>query len=198
MDSGQHFDPDVADVLFENMDEILKIKAEVDTADQLIAVFEHIGSDNSASCDAVKAAIEMQAATEDLMKARSKEGKETFEIGIGINTGSAIVGNVGSENRMDYTVIGNSVNIAAKFEQMAKGGEIFIGEQTYLQTQGRFHIQKKVNYASKIKLSRLCVMRCQGRHSSLLYTYIYRKNYLARFFSIIEKIDMKLKEMMNK
>jgi len=143
LDSGQDFDPDVADVLFENMDEILKIKAEVDTADQLIAVFEHIGSDNSASCDAVKAAIEMQAATEDLMKARSKEGKETFKIGIGINTGSAIVGNVGSENRMDYTVIGDSVKIAARFEQMAKGGEILIGEQTYLQTQGRFHIQKK-------------------------------------------------------
>jgi class 3 adenylate cyclase len=85
----------------------------------------------------------MQAATEDLMKARSKEGKETFEIGIGINTGSSIVGNVGSENRMNYTVIGDSVNVAARLEHIAKGGEIIIAEETYLQTHGRFHIQKK-------------------------------------------------------
>ena len=93
--------------------------------------------------DAIKAATEMQYATEDLMKERAKQDKETFEIGIGINTGSTIVGNVGSENRMDYTVIGDTVNVAARLEQIAKGGEIIIGEQTYRQTQGRFHIQKK-------------------------------------------------------
>lgn len=77
------------------------------------------------------------------MKLRDKEGKETFEIGIGINTGKAIVGNVGSKNRMDYTVIGDTVNVAARLEQMTKGGEIVIGEKTYLQTQGHFRVQKK-------------------------------------------------------
>ena len=85
----------------------------------------------------------MQDATEELMKARAEQDKETFEIGIGINTGSAIVGNVRSENRMDYTVIGDSVNVAARLEQIAKGGEIIIGEETYDQTQGRFRMQKK-------------------------------------------------------
>ena len=128
----------VVDIIFANNGILDKF-----VGDQLMAVFGHIGSDNSAPYYAVKAAIEMQAATEDLMKARSKEGKETFEIGIGINTGSSIVGNVGSENRMNYTVIGDSVNVAARLEHIAKGGEIIIAEETYLQTQGRFHIQKK-------------------------------------------------------
>ena len=117
--------------------------------DNLMAVFGHISSDNSGPNEAVKAAVEMQHATEDLMKVRAKEDKETFGIGIGINTGRAILGNVGSENRMDYTVIGDTVNVAARLEHMAKAGEIIIGEKTYQQTKGHFRIHKK--YQVKVK-----------------------------------------------
>jgi len=119
--------------------------------DQLMAVFGLIPSKNNNSYNAIHAAIEMQNATKELMKVRAKEDKDTFEIGIGINTGSAIVGNLGSENRMDYTVIGDSVNVAARLQQIAKGGEIIIGEQTYDQTQGRSHIQKKGKLSVKNK-----------------------------------------------
>jgi adenylate cyclase len=77
------------------------------------------------------------------MKIRGKEDREIFEIGIGVNTGSAIVGNVGSENKMDYTVIGDNVNIAARLEQTAKGDEIFLGEQTYCETKDYFRLHKK-------------------------------------------------------
>jgi class 3 adenylate cyclase len=121
--------------------------------DELMAVFGLIPSENSAPHDAIKAAIEMQDATEDLMKARAEQNKEAFQIGIGINTGSTIVGNVGSENRMDYTVIGDSVNVAGRLEHIAKGGEIIIGEETYDQTEGSFRIQKKgeINVKNKIE-----------------------------------------------
>ena len=120
--------------------------------DQLMAVFGLIPSENGAPHDALQAAIQMQYATEDLMKARAKENKEIFEIGIGVNTGSAIVGNVGSENRMDYTVIGDNVNIAARLEQTAKGGEIFVGEQTYRETKNYFRLRKKGNLLVKNKV----------------------------------------------
>ena len=128
----------MVDIIFKNngiLDKFL--------GDQLMAVFEPILSENTAPYDAVKSAIEMQDAIEALMKVRGKQKKETFEIGIGINTGNSIVGNVGAENRMDYTVIGDSVNVAARLQQLAKGGEIIIGEQTYRQVKDRFRIEKK-------------------------------------------------------
>lgn len=116
-----------------------------------MAVFGLIPSDNNAPYDAVKSAIEMQDATEALMKVRDKQNEETFEIGIGINTGRSILGNVGAKNKMDYTVIGDSVNVAARLQQMAKGGEIIIGEQTYHQVQDRFHAEKKGEISVKNK-----------------------------------------------
>jgi len=111
--------------------------------DQLMAVFGVISPDSRAPYDATKTAIEMQDANEDLMNLRRKQDKETFEMGIGINTGSAIVGNVGSENRMDYTVIGDTVNVAGRLQQIAKGKEIIIGGQTMRQIKGRFRMRKK-------------------------------------------------------
>jgi len=128
----------MVDIIFDNNGILDKF-----VGDQLMAVFGLISPDNNAPQDAIKAAVKMQDATENLMNVRSKQDKETFEIGIGINTGSAIVGNVGSENRMDYTVIGDTVNVAGRLQQIAKGGEIIVGEQTHYQTQGRFRMQKK-------------------------------------------------------
>jgi len=136
----------MVDIIFRNNGILDKF-----VGDQLMALFGLIPSENSAPHDAIKAAIEMQDATEDLMKQRAKQDKETFEIGIGINTGSAIVGNVGPENRMDYTVIGDSVNVAARLEQIASEGQIIIGEQTYRQTQGLFHMRKREEIYAKNK-----------------------------------------------
>jgi adenylate cyclase len=66
--------------------------------DQLMAVFGLMPSTNHHSFNALAAAVAMQDAAEELARQRAKQGKETFGIDIGINTGSAIVGNVGSEN----------------------------------------------------------------------------------------------------
>jgi adenylate cyclase len=112
--------------------------------DQLMAVFGILPSQGGPPYEeAIKAAIDMQDATRNLMALRSQRGKVTFEIGIGINTGEAIVGSVGSRNRMDYTVIGDCVNVAGRLQQFAKGREIIIGERTYLKTDGRFRAKKR-------------------------------------------------------
>jgi class 3 adenylate cyclase len=128
----------MVDIIFKNNGILDKF-----VGDLFMAVFGLIPSENSSPYDAIRASMEMQDAMEELMKERARQGKEPFGIGIGINTGSVIVGNVGSENRMDYTVIGDSVNVAEGLEQMAGGGEIIIGEQTHNQTRGHFRTQKK-------------------------------------------------------
>ncbi len=99
--------------------------------DQLMAIFGHVTDEHQGANDAVLAAMEMHEAIEQLMHTRAAQKMMTFDIGIGINTGNAIFAHVGSENRMDYTVIGDTVNAAARLEKHAGAGEIVIGHQTY-------------------------------------------------------------------
>jgi class 3 adenylate cyclase len=54
----------------------------------------------------------------------------TIQLAIGIHTGEAVVGNIGSERRMDYTAIGEMVNIAARLESIARPGQILTTSQT--------------------------------------------------------------------
>lgn len=98
--------------------------------DQIMAVFGHMSSEKEGARSAVRAALEMQKATATLMRERRKRGEPIFNIGIGINTGRAILASVGSLNRQDYTVIGDTVNTAARMESHARSQEIVIGERT--------------------------------------------------------------------
>jgi len=111
--------------------------------DELMALFGLLPSENPASVNAVQAALEMQLTVSDMMQTRNEQGKQVFEVGIGVNTGQVIVGNVGAEDRMDYTVIGDTVNVAARFEQMAEGHEVIIGKKTWQECGGLFNVRRK-------------------------------------------------------
>lgn len=75
---------------------------------------------------AAKAAIEMQLKARELKEKWGKEGGMPIEIRIGLNTGEVIVGNMGSEKRLDYTVIGANVNLAQRLESNAPVGGILV------------------------------------------------------------------------
>ncbi|HXH64139.1 MAG TPA: adenylate/guanylate cyclase domain-containing protein [Mariprofundaceae bacterium] len=98
--------------------------------DELMAVFGLLGQAELGAENAIRTAMEMQERLRLMTAERRLQGKPVFQVGIGINTGPVVVGNVGSKNRMDYTVIGDTVNVAARLEQIAHGGMVLIGEAT--------------------------------------------------------------------
>lgn len=97
--------------------------------DSLMAVFgAPFGQDNDAE-RAVTAALKMREAQKAENKADSSEKK--LNIRIGINTGQITAGNIGSPKRMEYTVLGDAVNVASRLESIAEPNQILIGEETY-------------------------------------------------------------------
>jgi class 3 adenylate cyclase len=80
---------------------------------------------------AVKCAVEMQQAVAVFNAERKSSGLPPLEMGIGINTGPVVAGNIGSATRMEYTVIGDNVNIAARLQGMARQGEVLISGATF-------------------------------------------------------------------
>ena len=81
---------------------------------------------------AVQAALEMQEELKLLNAELTSEGLPNINIGIGINTGEALVGNMGSDQRFDYSVIGDAVNLASRLESSSKtlGKTLVVGEET--------------------------------------------------------------------
>lgn len=88
--------------------------------DAVLAIFGEPIQDKNHAINAVKCANEMLLKIQELQKKWIAEGKPKIEIGVGINTGDAFVGNIGSEKRLEYTVIGDVVNLASRIESYNK------------------------------------------------------------------------------
>jgi len=108
--------------------------------DGLMAVFGAPVEKKDDAERAVMAALEMSKELEAMMDKIGMEKK--FEVRIGINTGRVVAGNMGSPNRMEYTVIGDPVNLASRLESIAQPNQIIIGEETYKEVKGKFKVKK--------------------------------------------------------
>lgn len=90
--------------------------------DEVMAIFEGRGME----INAVRAAVEIQNFCKALNTARTAGGERTICVGIGLNSGEVVMGNMGSEEHMDYTVIGDSINVAARLCGVAQPGQVLV------------------------------------------------------------------------
>lgn len=109
--------------------------------DGLMALFGVPYEIPEAAVNAVSAAVSMQHRLSQLNLEFEERGLPEIEIGIGINTGIVTVGYIGSEQRTDYTAIGDAVNLAARFEKLAQAQQILIGQSTLEAIGQRFPIR---------------------------------------------------------
>lgn len=87
---------------------------------------------------AVKTALEMKTRLRKMLPQWQANGIPEFQVGIGINTGDAVVGSIGTTSRMEYTAIGDTVNISSRVCGIAKPNQILITEAVYDKVKDRF------------------------------------------------------------
>jgi class 3 adenylate cyclase len=94
---------------------------------------------------AVQAALEMRKRLDKLNQQRSAQGKPLFAHGIGICTGQVLAGITGSDNRQSYTLIGSTVNLASRIEQLTKkvGWDILVSEETVVSLAQAFPLKEE-------------------------------------------------------
>lgn len=99
--------------------------------DEIMAVFGSPVTKGEDALRCVKAALLMQAKNAELNKERTAEGRPFFELGIGVATGEAVAGYMGSPDRMEFTVIGDRVNTARRLCSIAEPGQVIVSDATH-------------------------------------------------------------------
>jgi adenylate cyclase len=120
-----------------------------------------VGHDDDAS-RAVRAALDMQTALIEFNATRVAEGSLPIQIGIGVNTGDLVAGYIGSSRTMSYSVIGDTVNTAARLCSAAKEREIIISENTYEAIKDEFNVRALDPIKVKGKAAELQVFSVLG------------------------------------
>jgi len=117
----------------------------VDTfvGDMVMALFGAPLDDPDHADHAVEAAVGMVQALDELNRKWAAEGRPPLDIGVGVNTGEMIAGNIGSQQIMSYTVIGDAVNLGARLESLNKeyGTRIIISDATQSRLSGRYELR---------------------------------------------------------
>lgn len=150
---------------FEYMvDIIFKTNGTLDkfVGDEIMAIWGAPISGTDDTERAVRAAVEMQQMLHEYNQQRQADGQTVVRIGIGLNTGEVVAGYIGSTRSMDYTVIGNTVNTAARFCSAAGPGEILIGEETFREVGELFQTELLPPTKLKGKLQHVDIYKVKG------------------------------------
>jgi adenylate cyclase len=116
---------------------------------------------------AVRACISMITALRQWNLERAEDGKKPVDIGIGLNTDTIVSGNIGSPKRMDYTVIGDGVNLASRLESACKeySARILISESTFGRLKGTYRVREVDKVVVKGKTEPVAVFEILDYHT---------------------------------
>jgi adenylate cyclase len=133
--------------------------------DMVMALFSAPLDDLQHADHAVQAALDMIAELETLNQRWQAEGRPALDIGIGINTGPMIAGNIGSDQIMSYTVIGDAVNLGSRLESLNKqyGTRIIISDATRARLTGRFVLKPLGDVVVKGKTQPVAIFEVVSR-----------------------------------
>lgn len=125
--------------------------------------------------NAVKTGLEMIAGVEVFNQELDRRGKPRIGMGVGVNTGPTLIGNIGSKARFGYDVLGDSVSTAARLEGQSKpyGVKIVIGPETKALVEDVYAVLELDNIAVKGKTVGLQIYTVLGRHDELMKTTNY-------------------------
>ncbi|HLK52928.1 MAG TPA: adenylate/guanylate cyclase domain-containing protein [Candidatus Angelobacter sp.] len=127
----------VTDVIFDNGGTLDKYMG-----DAVMAVFGAPISKGNDAANAVNSAVQIQRLLIELNRDAAARKWPELRVGIGINTGTAIAGNIGSPRRLDYTVVGDAVNTAQRLMTNAEGGQVLISESTAKKLGKNFDLER--------------------------------------------------------
>jgi len=148
---------DMIDIVFEHNGTLDKI-----IGDELMIVYGAPISTKDDTERAVKTAVEMQERILDLNKTRKKQKKKPIQVGMGINRGVVVSGNIGSRDMMDYTVIGDTVNLGSRLCSIAGPGEILVSKSVWKEIGELFVCDKLDPVRVKGKKNKVGIYRIAG------------------------------------
>jgi class 3 adenylate cyclase/HAMP domain-containing protein len=142
-------------------------------------------------------ALEMQQYMSTLHQRWMKKGfTKPFKVRMGIHTGYCTVGNFGSDNRMEYTIIGSTVNLASRIESSAKPDEIFISEETQILIRDHFETKEEMKIMPKGFKREVTLYSVQNNQNSL-NKVVVQKNGLSLVYEP-DKLDDASKQSIKK
>jgi adenylate cyclase len=117
---------------------------------------------------ALRAAISMLRSLAEWNVEREQRREPTIEIGIGLNTDSVVAGNIGSQKRMDFTIIGDGVNVASRLESACKqyGASILLSQTTQRSLKGVYRLREVDRVVVKGKSEPVSIFECLDHHDA--------------------------------
>ena len=143
---------EMIDIVFKNNGTLDKI-----IGDELMVVYGAPISAKDDTTRAVQTASDMQEKLKEVNEEREKRKEPLISVGIGINRGEVVSGNIGSREMMDYTVIGDTVNLAARLCSSAKPGQILVSDSVFTKTEKTFNYKKLEPLSLKGKRKRVSI-----------------------------------------